>query len=178
MINIGARAGTATSESRSRPTIGVRAVPVPTTGLLAGVLPRIDWSDAYAVARPLAAPGDPQVWSDAIFHRAPRWVRRLLAVRQATVGLVGIDRGRPTTFDTVARTRDEVLLGTDERHLSFRSSVLVSADRVVLSTVVQVHNRRGRAYSALVRAVHPLVVRAVLGRAAHHLNPTQEGALQ
>ena len=78
-------------------------------------------------------------------------MRRLLAVRQATVGLVGIDRGRPDTFATRTRTDDEVLLGTDERHLSFRASVLTETDRVVLSTVVQVHNRRGRAYSALVR---------------------------
>ena len=156
----------------------VDAVPAAQTGLLAGALPLIDWSDAYQVEPPPGAPVDPQVWSDAIFHSAPRWVRGLLAARQATVPLVGIDRGRPDTFDTLARTDDEVLLGTDERHLSFRASVRTRADRVVLSTVVQVHNRRGRAYSSVVRAVHPFVARAVLGRAARILSATTQGALR
>ena len=159
-------------------TSRVCAVPVPTTGLLAGALPRVDWSDAYAVTRPVDGPSDPQVWSDAIFHNAPRWVRQLLAVRQATVGLVGIDRGRPNTFDTLTRTDREVLLGTDERHLSFRASVLTQVDQVTLSTVVQVHNRRGRAYSALVRVFHPIIVRAVLGRAARTLRLTHPGVLR
>lgn len=153
-------------------SIRVRAVPVVTTGLLARALPRVDWSDAYAVTRPDGAPSDPQVWSDALFHQAPRWVRHLLAARQATVGLVGIDRGRPSTFATRTRTDDEVLLGTDERHLSFRVSVRTELDRVTLSTIVQLHNRRGRAYFALVRAFHPIVVRAVLGRAARTLPRT------
>jgi 2-polyprenyl-6-methoxyphenol hydroxylase-like FAD-dependent oxidoreductase len=156
----------------------VRAVPVPATGLLAKALPRVDWSDAYAVACPVGAPTDPQVWADAIFHNAPRWVRELLAVRQATVGLVGIDRGRSNTFDTLIRTDQEVLLGTEERHLSFRASVLTQVDQVTLSTVVQVHNRRGRAYSALVRVLHPIIVRAVLARAAHVLHPAQQGGLR
>jgi len=156
----------------------MKSVPVSATGLLAGALPRVDWSDAYRVARPDDSPTDPQVWADAIFHSAPRWVRGLIAIRQAAVGLVGIDRGRPDTFDTVTRTDHEVLLGTDERHLSFRASVLTRADRVVLSTVVQVHNRRGRAYSALVRAVHPIIARAVLARAARILSLTDRGVLR
>jgi 2-polyprenyl-6-methoxyphenol hydroxylase-like FAD-dependent oxidoreductase len=156
----------------------VHAVAVPATGLLAGALPRIDWSDAYQVTIPAGTPIDPQVWSDAIFHSAPGWVRGLLAARQATVGLIGIDRGRPNTFDTRAGTDDEVLLGTDERHLSFRASVLTQVDRVVLSTVVQVHNRRGRVYSAIVRVAHPIVVRASLTRAARILSSTKQGALR
>ena len=61
---------------------------------------------------------------------------------------------------------DEVLLGADQSHLGFRASVLVERDRVVLSTVVELHNRRGRAYFALVRRLHPLVVRGMLARAA------------
>jgi hypothetical protein len=41
---------------------------------------------------------------------------------------------------------------------------------VVVSTVVQLHNARGRAYFALVRLVHPLVVRAMLDRAVGRLS--------
>ena len=43
--------------------------------------------------------------------------------------------------------------------------MLVQPDRVVVSTIVEVRNRRGRAYSALVRRIHPWVVRTMLARA-------------
>jgi hypothetical protein len=142
-------------------------VPLPRTALLADALPRVDWSDAWAIEVPPGAPRrDAQEWADAVFQAPPPWIRGLFGVRELLVGAVGIERGGGHAFDTVARTADEVLLGIDQRHLGFRASVLVEADRVVLSTVVLLRNRRGAAYFALVRRVHPLVVRTMLARAA------------
>lgn len=146
-----------------------RPVPVPVTTLLGSALPRIDFADAYAVRARPGLPTDPQVWADALFRDPPGWVIGLLGLREALVGLVGIARGGAGSFGTVGRTGDEVLLGTDERHLDFRVSVLRAQDRVVASTVVTLHGMRGRGYFALVRLVHPVVVRAMLGRAAHRL---------
>lgn len=142
---------------------------VPETPLLASALARVDWSDAHAVECRPGQPTDPQVWADAVFRDPPQWVAALLGVREALVGLVGIARGGSSSFDTLARTEREVLLGTDERHLDFRASVLREADRVVLSTVVTLHNARGRAYFALVRPVHQVIVQAMLRRAARRL---------
>jgi hypothetical protein len=139
---------------------------VPATPLLAGVLERVDWSDAYIVECGPGMPTDPQVWAEAVFRDPPGWVRVLLGLRQALVGLIGIERGDSAAFDTLARRDDEVLLGTDAGHLDFRVSILHAADAVTLTTVVQCHNRRGRLYSMLVRRVHPAVVRAMLSRAA------------
>jgi hypothetical protein len=143
------------------------AVGVPASPLLASALPAVDWSDAWAVACPQGPPGDPQQWADAAFHAPPVWVKVLFGLREAAVGLVGIERGGSHAFDIVAWSPDEVLVGIDQQHLSFRASVLLEPRRVVLSTVVQVHNRRGRAYSAVVRRLHPLVVRTMLARAAN-----------
>jgi Protein of unknown function (DUF2867) len=153
-----------------------RPVPVPETPLLATALPRVDRADAYSVRVFRGAPTDPQVWADAIFRDPPRWVTALLGLRESLVGLVGIARGGRSSFDTVARTADEVLLGTDEAHLDFRASVLREPDRVVLSTVVQLHNRRGRAYFAPVGRVHPMIVRAMLSRAARRLSGSSNPA--
>lgn len=147
-----------------------RLVPVPDTPLLATALRRIDFADAQAVVARPGMPTDPQVWADALFRDPPRVVVAALGLREALVGLVGIARGGGSSFDTVARRADEVLLGTDERHLDFRASVLREPDRVVLSTVVTLHNARGRAYFGLVRLVHPVIVRAMLARAAHRLS--------
>lgn len=147
-----------------------RTVAPPRTPLLAGALLHVDWTDAYAVTALPGTPSDPQLWADAVFRDPPRWVLAALGLRELLVGLVGIDRSGTGAFDTLARTEDEVLLGADSNHLDFRASVRREPDRVVLTTVVQLHNRRGRAYSALVRPVHPIVVRAMLNRAARRLS--------
>jgi len=160
-----------TTKTEQRPG-RVSTVAVPRSALLAVALPGIDWSDAYAVSFPDRPPGDPQEWADAIFHSPPAWVAALFGVREVLVRVVGIERGGPHAFDTVSWNADEVLLGIDQRHLSFRASVLLEPTRVVLSTVVQVHNKRGRAYSAVVRRVHPVVVRTMLRRAARTMSVT------
>ena len=114
---------------------------------------------AYALGLPVA-------WADAVFHDAPSWVSALLGLREALVGLVGIERGGRAAFDVVAVDDHEVLLGSDAGHLDFRASVRREPDRVVVSTVVQIHDLRGRLYFAAVQVVHPAVVRAMLTRAA------------
>jgi len=152
---------------RSRRRGRVHPVVVPESPLLARALPAVDWADAYAVSFPGRPPGDPQLWADAMFHAPPPWVRALFGVREIAARLVGIEKGGSHVFDTVSWRPDEVLLGIDQGHLSFRASVLLEPTRVVVSTVVDVHNRRGRAYSAMVRLLHPFVVRTMLGRAAH-----------
>ncbi len=155
---------------RALSTARVRTVAPPRTPLLAGALPRVDWADAHAVTARPGTPSDPQVWADAVFRDPPRWVVAALGLRESLVGLVGIERDGGRGFDTLARTDDEVLLGTDASHLGFRVSVRREARRVVLTTVVRLHNRRGRAYWALVRPIHPLIVRAMLARAARKLS--------
>ena len=157
------------SSRRSRAT----AVALPHSPLLARALPRVDWSDAYEVPS-RTPPGQPQQWAEAIFHSPPPWIGVLFASREVLVRLVGIEPGGSHVFDSVATTDGEVLLCTDQDHLSFRASVLLEPHRVVLSTVVQVHNRRGQVYSALVRLLHPFVVRTMLTRAARTMTATHD----
>lgn len=144
-------------------------VAVPDTPLLARALPSIDWSDAYTVLAPQGLQRHPQEWADAIFLTPPAWIRVLFAVREVTVRTVGIERGGGHAFDTISWTPSEVLLGIDQHHLAFRASVLVEPDRVVVSTLVEVRNRQGRAYSAVVRRIHPFVVRGMLAHAAQQM---------
>jgi hypothetical protein len=139
---------------------------VPESRLLARALPVVDSADAYAVTFPGPPPGDPQAWADAIFGAAPLWVKALFGLREGLVRIVGIQSGVRHVFDTVAWQPDEVLVGADQEHLGFRASVLLERRRVVVTTVVQLHNRRGRAYWSLVRWIHPAVIRAMLTRAS------------
>ncbi|HEX5088959.1 MAG TPA: DUF2867 domain-containing protein [Nocardioides sp.] len=156
-----------THHQRPHPT------PVPTTVLLSRALSRVDWADAFAVHLPRGTPAhNPQEWAAAIFDSPPFGVRALFGLREVVVRLVGIEPGSGRDFATTDWRPDEVLVGSDRNHLSFRGSVLVEPERVVLSTVVQLHNRRGRTYSRVVRVVHPWVVRAMLARASRRLGVT------
>jgi hypothetical protein len=149
-------------------------VTAPSSPLLADAMPHADWSDAYAVDIPAdASRRDPQEWADAVFHAPPLWIQFLFGVRELLVRAMDIERADEHVFDTVARADEEAVLGVDQTHLGFRASVLVERHRVVVTTVVRFHNRRGAAYFALVRRVHPLIVRSMLARAARALaSPT------
>lgn len=161
-----------------RPDLPSRSyvVPLPRTPLLSTALPNVDWSDAFAVDIPIGAHArHPQEWVDVIFRAPPVSMRVLFGLRNLVVRAVGIEVGGHEVFATVSRRPNEVLLGTDQRHLAFRASVLVEDGRVVLTTVVDVRSRRGLAYSAIVRRIHPLVVRSLLARAARTMAASGEG---
>ena len=149
----------------------VRSRPVPAqAALLHAALPRPDLADAFSVRVPPGTSLDPQDWADRIFRDPPAPVEALLRLRNALVVPFGIERGDPSAFGTVGRDGGEVLLGTDAGHLDFRASVLVEPDgrgtTVTLSTHATTRSRAGRAYLGLVRLFHPVVVRAMLRRAA------------
>ncbi|GEM_PF-133859 len=131
-----------------------------------------DLADAWWLPVAPGMPTDPGVWADAIFRDPPRWVVALLHLRNRLVRLIGVPPGTPSAFDTIAVDGDELLLGTDDQHLDFRATIRVATHRVTLSTVAKANNRRGRHYLVVVRVVHPLVVRAMLTRAAHNLAAT------
>ena len=71
-------------------------------------------------------------------------------------------------FTLFENTPDEALLGDHDRHLSVTLSVHrtpANADgavQVTVTTVVQVHNRLGRAYMLLVEPMHKLIAPTVL----------------
>jgi hypothetical protein len=144
-------------------------VPPAQSGLLDRSLPRVDFADGWQIRTWRRMPTDPVVWSDAIFHDPPGWVRTLMLLRNAAVGLVGIERGDSSAFDVLARSEREAVVGTDAGHLDFRASILVDRGRVTLSTIVHVHNRRGRLYLRAVRLAHPAIVRGMLRRASRRL---------
>ncbi|MDQ4116133.1 MAG: DUF2867 domain-containing protein, partial [Actinomycetota bacterium] len=129
---------------------------------------------AYAVRVGAGLPDDPEWWADALFRDLPPVVVGLMALREALVGLVGIERARGDEFDARERTDDEVLLGADAGHLDFRCVVRTGPRRVVLATAVDLHGFRGRLYWGVVRHVHPWVVRAMLARAARRARDRAE----
>ncbi|MFI9534437.1 DUF2867 domain-containing protein [Nocardia fusca] len=149
-----------------------RAYPAPAapTALLLASGIRDDWSDCQRQPVTPNASTDPAEWARRIFHDPPRWVAAALSVRDRVVAILRLRSASPETFRVLARNGDEVLVGSDDRHLDFRASVRRTDDTVDVITFVEIHNLLGRLYLGPVRLVHASMVRQMLRRAARHLD--------
>ncbi|MFF7752100.1 DUF2867 domain-containing protein [Streptomyces sp. NPDC007971] len=127
-----------------------RAFPVDAR-LARAAFERTDYSDAWQMALRPGMPRDPEAWRSVL-------------------------RGAP--FRVVGREGGEVLLGQDAGHLDVRASILVDDRRVTLSTVVRLHNWRGRLYWAAVKRVHPFMARTMLRRIHRRLALTAPPAAE
>ena len=116
--------------------------------------------------------------ADRIFARSPRWIRTLMALRDAIVAPFGLKTekmARAATdkvgmFPVISETPDRIVAGLNDRHLDFRVVVDVATtgprQRVTATTVVLTHNLLGRTYLAIIMPFHRLVVRALLRQVA------------
>ncbi|MCG7491961.1 DUF2867 domain-containing protein [Thalassobius sp. Cn5-15] len=100
----------------------------------------------------------------------PSWAKVLLNLRNILVKPLGLktetsaegDNLFPVTHDSA----DEVILGTDDKHLDFRIAILRDQGRIYMSTWVHPHNRMGQIYLQLVMPFHVLIMRNSIRRLA------------
>jgi hypothetical protein len=142
--------------------------------LLAGA----QFSDAFSVLVDDAALNARHA-AEKMFARSPRWIERLLAVRNFLITPFGLKKPVPTLagatdtigiFPVLSETPGRLVAGLNDRHLDFRVVVDVATSghgqRVTATTVVLTHNWLGRVYLAVIMPFHRLVVRALLRQVA------------
>lgn len=132
-------------------------------------IPEPDFADVIVELIPMTArplPLDPAWWASEVFNvrSAPSWVKLLLAMRQAVVGLVGIRRADSSAFRVASVRGEEALIASDDTHLDFRAAVGLDVKRrmIRVTTVVRLHGWRGRLYFAPVSLLHGPVTRAMV----------------
>jgi hypothetical protein len=98
----------------------------------------------------------------------PGWVRPLMGIRNALVRPFGLKTGTEAgaVFPVCLEADDEIVLGTDDRHLNFRIGLIRQDGRLYMSTWVRPHNVWGRAYLRLVLPFHILISRGAVARMA------------
>ncbi|MGU3467286.1 DUF2867 domain-containing protein [Methylobacterium sp. C33D] len=161
----------------------IRTMTPPADCAVASWYPGADLVDAFAVTLPGPGPHDLSRLAQAALSDPPPWVTAAMALRDAAVRLFGVQtsgeirarlkadsRDRVDFFPVRSRSEREIVLGEDDRHLDFRLSLLLSRrpdgqEELVATTVVRCRNQLGRAYLALIRPGHALVVRSGLKRA-------------
>lgn len=149
---------------------------------LFGLLPGADFADAFS-----STIDDPSL--DAVaaaqrtIDRPPGWISSLMRLRNMIVRPLGLRTGEDASyaraerigiFPVLSRTPERVVLGLDDRHLDFRLAIdVVPLDdrrrEVTTTTLVQTHNRLGRAYLALIRPFHRRIVPAMMAQAGRNI---------
>jgi hypothetical protein len=165
----------------------VKVTDIPSASAVQGMQARADYWDAYEVE---CAAGHPTALHAYLTFaaRTPRWIARLMAVRNAAVRLLGLKDvgalanvpppsaagslgpGDRVGIFTIRSVRDdEAVLEILDSHLDVVLSVYRhggSPVRLTTSTLVFYHNFVGRLYMLPVAPMHRIVVRAVLGNVA------------
>ena len=118
----------------------------------ASILPGHQFVDAYRVL--LSSRIDAIDATRIAFSHGPLWIRALLGLRNVLGRVVGLKPARSSGFPVIRQSREEVLMGFDDRHLDFRVVVGVVAGHATVTTIVRWHNAWGRASLAAVKPFH------------------------
>ena len=159
---------------------------IPHESVVKQSLTRIDYEDAFGfyITNPNIQLNDV---ARAFFTTAPKWIEQLMQFRDAVVKMVGLksmgenDKKPDFTnatflpgesfglFQVLEHHPKEIIMGTDDKHLNFRISIYLpevfddkGRKKVVVATIVEMHNTFGRFYIRLIIPFHRLIVPAML----------------
>ncbi|WP_315383198.1 DUF2867 domain-containing protein [Microvirgula aerodenitrificans] len=148
---------------------------IPPTSLLHHDLPAGAYQDCCIEALPATVNIEQALL--AFFGSSPAWLLALMALRNRLVTPLGLKTARaapgpvPTPFRVgqrigifriLALDKQEVVLGENDSHLDFRTSLQLlhgpAGPQLAMSSWVKTHNAVGVCYFALVRPFHRLIV--------------------
>lgn len=115
----------------------------------------------------------------AFFEQSPKWIAPLMALRNQVVGRLGFETGSEMhgelpqhpmpgdaagVFRVFGRSENELLLGNDDKHMSFRVSFALTDRQLAVSTVAYATTRIGQAYLRFISPFHRLVAGSMVKR--------------
>lgn len=108
------------------------------------------------------------------FGRAPKWISKLMQLRNALVKPFGLVHETPPSslnrvgmFPILQSSESQVILGLNDKHLDFRIVVelAASSQTLLMTTLVQPHHIFGKAYLAIILPFHRIIAATVLAQA-------------
>ena len=125
--------------------------------------------------------------SSLFFLSFPDWVKSLMKIRNIIVKPFGLATGdgdneqdgvdesvyyeigdRLVFFEVIQRNEKEIVMAEDDKHLYFKTSILVEKNHdensysVHVNTFVKFHNPLGRIYFLPVKPFHKLIIKSLL----------------
>ena len=127
--------------------------------------------------KPVSLPARAQL---AIFGHMPKWVTKLMNIRNAIVKRFGFDVGQLSVMPkndelnvgdqvgfmrVIQKTDYEIISYAEDKHMAFYLSTKISNNAVVLSTLVNKKTFIGRCYVNFIIPFHYVIARAVIKNA-------------
>lgn len=143
---------------------------------------KIDYQDSYLVK--IDKRDSVDSIATKIFASSPKWANWLLKSRDFMVKCFGLKTtpkdlqiepyynigSRLALFTVSDRNEHEIVMAENDKHLNFRTSVLVveaaGVTSVYLTTIVQYNNFFGRFYFTVIKPFHRMIVKSYLRRFA------------
>ncbi|MBO9727069.1 MAG: DUF2867 domain-containing protein [Chitinophaga sp.] len=167
--------------TRLKPTL-------PDNSLLYKQSATIHYQDTFATTIAATPPVTITQTGIAFATTAPRFVSRMMKLRDQIVGIFGLKTSqnlpgnRPSSlncgdqlgiFKILEKNDQEVILGENDKHLDFRVSLYLqqqpTQQQLICTTVVHYHNLWGRIYFFFVKPFHKLLVPTMLKHTVAHL---------
>ncbi len=142
---------------------------------------KIDYADIFVVT--IGNPDSVDKITTRIFAISS-WIKFLMKLRNRIVrifGLSGEDEkameadyypvgSRAMFFEVTARNENEIVMAEDDKHLNFRTSVVVESNGtetacVYMTTLVHYNNVWGRFYFWFIKPFHRIIIREQLKKA-------------
>jgi hypothetical protein len=156
----------------------VKSDKIPDNSIISNGFGKTDYCDSYRVVKQT---GETVDGITTQIFKMPHWIPVLMKIRNSIAKTAGLKTGKNENvkdaayypagskagyFTVTARNVNEIVMGEDDRHLCFRTSVLVDRERsfIYLTTVVRFHNVWGRIYFLPVKPFHRLIVKSLLKR--------------
>ncbi|QEY51341.1 DUF2867 domain-containing protein [Legionella longbeachae] len=173
-----------------RPLIVIRKITVLNNDLIHNALPRIDYSDAFLGEHIDSSNITIERVAQLFFSSSPAWARKLLIIRNALVGWMGlktqsIGRDNEIAFNLVIgqkiglfrlynRTESELLFGEDDKHLDVRMILKKGDQAITITTLIQFKNIWGKCYFKMVRIFHQQIIKSQLKKVLKKLNRDEQ----
>ena len=180
------------------PSAPVRRISFPSESRLASSYKSAYFVDAFSVSLPVPKSGEysPDALARAFFCGPPTWFSLLMWIRDQVMSIFGVKRSTEiqaaaekkgidtiSVFPVISRTDNEIILGEDDSHLDFQTSILIrdqhfttgygdnnsKGKEMVATTVVHCHGLLGKAYITVIKPFHVLIIKYSLARVPNRI---------
>lgn len=153
---------------------------IPDNSIISNGFGKADYCDSYKVCIQTMDNID-RITSNVF--KIPKWVDYLLRIRNSVVKLFGLKTGNKNDFNladhypigskavyftVIDRNDNEIVMAENDKHLNFRTSVLITKQEVnstiYLTTIVKFNNIWGRIYFLPVKPFHRIIIKSLLKR--------------
>jgi len=152
---------------------------VPQNSIISTDFPKINYCDSYRITK---STNDTVEEITAAIFNLPKWVNGLMAIRNSIVAIFGLKSDKKvkeeqtTYFTIIEQNENEIVMGENDKHLDFRTSVFVDRANsfIYLTTIVHYNNFWGRAYFFFIKPFHKIIIRSILKRQLHKTQKNEQ----